>query len=326
MVLTDGVVVLRPPRPEDTSALVVTRDGQFRRFLGEGSPDPQPTFCTTVDGRIVGWVDYDHDERSWLAGDEVNCGYALAPDARGRGLATRSVMLLLHHLAQTRQDIRTATLAIDHDNVSSLAIARRCGFTRAEDLPSSTLWKKPVPPLTYTDGVVAIRRPEHDDGDAHLATIDDVQIDWLWEPGHREAWEAMTAAEQLAHQRRHMRRMHDEFGRGPKWTFAVVVDGEYAGHVDADLANPHVPAGDANISYSMAPWHRGRGYVSRAVRLVLQFLTEHTGAREAHIVVHPGNVASLRVAGAVGARETARVDHHGQTMVRHVVGLRGATS
>ena len=98
--------------------------------------------------------------------------------------------------------------------------------------------------------------------------------------------------------------------------------GEYVGHVDADLANPHVAPGDANVSYSMAPTHRGNGYVSRAVRLVLRFIAEHTGAQEAHLVVHPDNAASLRVARAVGAPEVERyVDHQGTTMVRHVVAI-----
>ena len=236
---------------------------------------------------------------------------------------TRSVPLLLHHVALHEPHVRTATLSINPENARSRAVAERCGFTRGEDLPNgSTFWTRPVPPITYTDGVVTIRRPTVEDAEAHTAMIDDVQIDWLWEPGHRALWAAKTPAEQLDHQRAHLQRVHDDFAHGPKWTFAVEVDGTYVGHVDADLANPHVATGDANVSYTMAPSHRGRGYVSRAVRLVLRFIAEHTGAREAHIVVHPDNEASLRVARAVGAEERERdVDHHGDTMVRHVCAI-----
>ena len=42
--ITDGVIVLRPPTPEDREALVATRDAQSRRFLGEGSPDPPVSY------------------------------------------------------------------------------------------------------------------------------------------------------------------------------------------------------------------------------------------------------------------------------------------
>jgi RimJ/RimL family protein N-acetyltransferase len=319
--LTDGVVVLRPPTPADTAALVATRDDQFRRFMGDGADDPRPTFCITIDGRVLGWVDFDRDEREWLDHDEVNLGYGLHPEARGRGAASRSVMLMLHHLAQTT-DVRTATLLIHPENEWSLGVSRRCGFVDHGTIGEngSRFSKKPVPPLVYTDGIVTIRRPTVDDAEAHTAMIDDVQIDWLWEPEHRGLWEAKTPAEQLDHQRAHLQRVHDEFATGPKWTFAIEVDGEYVGHVDADLTNPHVEPGDANVSYTMAPAQRGNGHVSRAVRLVLRFIAEHTGAREAHLVVHPDNAASLRVAHAVGAQERERyVDHHGLPVVRHVV-------
>lgn len=58
------------------------------------------------------------------------------------------------------------------------------------------------------------------------------------------------------------------------------------------------------------------------MRLILQFITDHTGAREAHTLVDAENVASLRVAHAVGAVERDRhVNDQGRTMVRHVVAL-----
>jgi len=319
--ITDGVVVLRPPTPEDREALVATRDAQSRRFLGEGSPDPQPTFCILSDGRVLGWVDHDRDQREWLTHDEVNVGYALHPDARGRGWASRAVMLLLHHLAQAT-DVRVATLAIDADNPWSLGVAHRCGFAGAGTITgerTARFFRKAVPPLTYTDGVVTIRRPSPDDAESHTAMVDEEQIRWLWLPGHREGWEAMSSTEQREHQRRYLDGVATTWGTGPKWTFAVERAGEYVGHVDCDLANPGVPIGEANVSYSAHPEHRGKGYVSRAVRLILQFVRDHTGAREAWIGVDERNEASLRVARAVGALERDRhVDDQGNTMVRHV--------
>ena len=323
---TDGVVMLRPPVPDDRDALIGLRDERFHRFMGDGSPDPRPTFCIVVDDTVVGWVDHDAPgAQTWLADDEVNVGYALHPDHRGNGYASRAVQLLVHHLAHTGV-ARTATVAIDFDNAGSLAVAQRCGFAEHGTVvgeKESRFFKKPVPPLTYSDGTVTIRRQRLDDAEMNIDTLDDVQIDWLLEPGNREHWESMTPEEQLAHQRRVAQVNHDRFATGPKWSFAIEVDGRYVGHVDADLANPHVPNGEANVSYTMGPAHRGNGYVTRAVRLVMQFVRDHTGAREIHIVVHPDNEPSLRVARAVGAVEIERyVDHHGDTMVRYVVSLR----
>jgi RimJ/RimL family protein N-acetyltransferase len=67
----------------------------------------------------------------------------------------------------------------------------------------------------------------------------------------------------------------------------------------------------------------GQGNVSRAVRLITRFLGDHTGAESAHIIVDAQNAASLRVARAVGAKETDRWQNDdGRTMVRHVLALR----
>lgn len=264
-------------------------------------------------------MDADLDEtQDWLVPGEVNCGYALHPDARGNGYATRALMLLLHHLAQAT-DARTATLSIDFDNRWSLAIAQRCGFEDHGVLPNTQtevrFFKKPVPPLTYTDGVVTIRLRQLDDVEAHVAGTDEEQIRWLW-PEHREDWLAKSHEEQVAHVRGVFERNIATNETGPKWDFGVWVDGVLVGHVDCDLANPNVPHGEANISYTVWPEHRGKGYAAAAARLVMRFVAEHTGAREVHIEVDPENVASLRVAHAVGAVETERT-----AMVRHVIEL-----
>ena len=294
--------------------------------MGEGSPDPQPSFCIVVDGTVVGWVDAEHEaNQHWLEPHEANLGYALHPDHRGHGYATRAVMLLLHHLAHTGQ-WSVATLAIDFGNDWSVGIARRCGFVEHGTIvgeKESRFFKKPVPPLTYTDGTVTIRPYRATDFERDLESKDEEQIKWLWEPWQREHWASMTAAEREAHVQGWRDAAVDaDLGTGPKWSFVIDVDGRYCGHVDCDLANPNVRHGEANVSYSSHPAERGKGYVRAAVRLMTEFVRDHTGAREVHIVVHPGNEASLRVARAVGAVETERyVDHHGDTMVRHVLEL-----
>jgi RimJ/RimL family protein N-acetyltransferase len=175
--------------------------------------------------------------------------------------------------------------------------------------------------ITYSDGSVSIRRLSPLDLEMDLEAKDDAQIDWLWEPGQRETWEAMVPTQQREHALRTLQAAHDSFGRGPKWCFAVdTAEIRYVAYVDCDLANPHVAHGEANISYSCHPRYRGRGYVSAGVRLVLRFLAENTSANEAHIIVDAENDASLRVASSVGASEVERwVNEQGREMVRHVV-------
>jgi RimJ/RimL family protein N-acetyltransferase len=321
---TDGVVVLRPPRKGDAAVLVAGRDDELRRWLGPGDPAPAPVACIVVGGEVAGWVDWD-TPRPWLGPGEANVGYAVFPSHRGRGYVSRAVHLLLHRMALERSVV-VATLAIDKANARSLAVARRTGFAPAGQIDErNAYFKRPVPPLSYSDGVVAIRRQHPDDLEARLVSVDDQQIEWMWRPGERERWSAMTPDEQRAHTHAVLAANHDAFGRGPKWTFAVdaIEAGvPYVAYVDCDLANEGVPRGEANIAYSAHPAHRGRGYVSRAVRLLLRFLTDHTGAREAHILVDARNLASLRVAEAVGARPAGRWhDPAGHPLVRHVVPL-----
>jgi hypothetical protein len=58
---------------------------------------------------------------------------------------------------------------------------------------------------------------------------------------------------------------------------------------------------------------------------VCEFLRRETSAREAHILVDPDNVASLRVARAIAAVETETfVNERGLTMIRHVLVLNRA--
>lgn len=322
ILITDGVVTIRTPRKGDARLLIAGRDDEFRRWMGVGSDDPRPTACIVVGDDVVGWVDYDTD-RAWLRPGEVNVGYNVFAIHRGQGIATRALQLLVHHLAW-RTQVETATLLVDPANERSLALAARAGFAESGSINGDRYLKRSVPPVSSTDGVVTIRPQTVADVDAHLASIDDVQIDWLWLPGQRSSWESMTAEEQRLHVQRWLAENEARFGSGPKWAFAVDTDrAPYAAYVDADLANVHVPAGEANISYAAHPAFRGQGLVARAVRLLSRFLTDHTGAREGHLVIDAGNAASLRVARSVGAVERERwTDETGRTMVRQVGALR----
>lgn len=124
--LIDGDLVVRPFDTADKQVLIDGRDAEFHRFLPEASADPQPLASIHVDDVIVGWIDWD-DDRHWLAADEVNVGYNIFPDHRGRRRGTRALTLLCEWLGQLTPPLRP-TLLIDPDNAASLALARRAGF------------------------------------------------------------------------------------------------------------------------------------------------------------------------------------------------------
>ena len=327
--LQDGVVTLRALRPEDRAVLVASRDAAFHKWLGAGGDDPRPSACIEHAGELVGWIDAD-DAPSWLQPGEANVGYHVFAQARGRGLATRALQLLLHHLGGGSR-VQHAVLLIDPGNAASLAVAQRAGFQRdfaprADEPRDQWRFTRAVPQWRYHDGVVGIRPRRLDDLALDLAAIDAVQQRWLWSQENVQQWMAMSDAEQRAHQTAWLALNVQRFATGPVWGFSVDLyanaatgtsDVSGVGYIECDLANPHVPQGTANISYAVHPAFRGRGVARRAVGCALQFLREHTAARAAHLRVDARNLASCAVAAHFGAE--APVEHDGTDLFRRWV-------
>lgn len=141
---TDGVVVIRGFDTSDQQTLIAGRDEEFRRFLGEGSPEPAPTACICVQDTIVGWIDYDHDhDRDWLDEHEVNVGYNVFPEYRGRGYGTSALRLLCSFL-DVQDPPLVPTLLIDPDNGPSLALGRRAGFEKVGEIKGQHFLRRVV--------------------------------------------------------------------------------------------------------------------------------------------------------------------------------------
>ena len=73
--------------------------------------------------------------------------------------------------------------------------------------------------------------------------------------------------------------------------WAMVVEDRYAGNIELRLE----PDDAAHFGYNTAPWARGRGVMSRAVKLVTDYAFG-LGAKTLRISVLPGNIASRHVA------------------------------
>jgi RimJ/RimL family protein N-acetyltransferase len=132
-----------------------------------------------------------------------------------------------------------------------------------------------------TDGVVAVRPPEPGDAATLVAGRDEAFHRFLG-PGDPE----------------------------PQPTGCVVVGGETVGWVDYDVDHDWLGAGEVNVGYHVFAPHRGKGYATRAVRLLLHHLAVDTGHRRAVLLIDPENTRSLALAARAGFEP--RGDHDGQ--------------
>jgi RimJ/RimL family protein N-acetyltransferase/ADP-ribose pyrophosphatase YjhB (NUDIX family) len=140
---------------------------------------------------------------------------------------------------------------------------------------------------TLTDGEITLRPFVESHIGAHVDGEDDEMRLWFGQPGPSTYDD--------------MRQVVDRWGRereaGTRFTFVIEHDGVYVGGVEAR------PRGDVtSLSWWLFAGQRGRGYATRAVRLLTTYAIEHLGARRVQAEVDPRNTASLRVATRAGLR------------------------
>ncbi|WP_232663307.1 GNAT family N-acetyltransferase [Pseudonocardia sp. TRM90224] len=144
-----------------------------------------------------------------------------------------------------------------------------------------------VPSLT--DGVVTLRAHRPDDVDDMFVMGSDAEtIRWTTVPVpfHRDdalKWVTEIAPAAWRDGTAYMWAVEAESGGRPR----------FAGNVDVRLGPP------PDIGYAMAPWARGRGPMTRAVKLATTWAFEQ-GVPIVHWSTHDGNLASWRVAHACG--------------------------
>lgn len=134
--LTDGDITLRRPGEADVDALYeACQDPEIQRWTGVPSPyrredavtyvrDATPTSFLAVDadGAVLGSFSVME-----IDGASGEIGYWVAPEARGKGVATRAVTLL-RDWAVAELGLDTIELLIHTENVQSLRVAERTGF------------------------------------------------------------------------------------------------------------------------------------------------------------------------------------------------------
>ena len=113
------------------------------------------------------------------------------------------------------------------------------------------------------------------------------------------------------------------------WALEEKSSGTFLGELGfADLQREIEPRldGMAEIGWVLAPQHHGKGYATEAVRAVVNWGDAHLSNSRMVALIHPENMASLRVAGKFGFRELCRTTYHDEPtvqLVREIPGQAG---
>jgi RimJ/RimL family protein N-acetyltransferase len=91
-------------------------------------------------------------------------------------------------------------------------------------------------------------------------------------------------------------------GESDEKAFAITRSGEFLGVVSL-----RPTAG--GIGYWLARWARGAGVMPRAVAAVIDWGRSEHGVTDFHLLAHPDNVASQRVAEKLGFQRVGEVEH-----------------
>ena len=156
--LADAVIRLRPVDRTDIDQITAAcQDERIQRFI----PVPRPYASSDADAYVA------RAERQWASGEKAaftitevddptvvlgvislsivdatgNCGYWIAPDQRGRGLARRALGLVTDWAFSTLQ-LAVVLLEINEHNTSSIEVARAVGYHQAGRIDVNTVTGK----------------------------------------------------------------------------------------------------------------------------------------------------------------------------------------
>ncbi|MFC4121110.1 GNAT family N-acetyltransferase [Nonomuraea zeae] len=332
-VISTGSLILRPPAEEDAGAIVLMCDDPVTARFMPLMPSPYALehardfleraagkwaqggaeFAITERGRYVGSIGVRPPDHWGVA----ELGYLVTPEARGRNVAGAAARAVTDWLFD--QGVRRVEVQAEVENVASLRVAYKAGFheegrrreaKRLRDgryvdyVTFARLAGEPAaatePYLPFFkggelgDGVVRLvpMTPE-DAGDYHRMMGDPSVAAYAVGPGTS-----------LEDDERRCRNTGYWWVSGQRIELAIrdAASGAFAGHLQLTQVIP--PLGQAMIGYSLVPEFRGKGFMTRAVRLVVDWAFAHTALHRIVAGTNVSNTASHAVLERAGfARE-----------------------
>ena len=332
IVLTGPRLTLRPWTPQDAPAVqAILQDRSMHRFLALPYPytrvDSELFVGTSGhEGRAEGTglgaaaVRTDTGELVGAAtlrlptegGRSASIGYWIAPAAQGHGFATEITDVLARWgfgLGLDRIEVWC-----DVRNEASAATALRAGFgfegVQRSGTPSADGLRHdlarfarlaiddgaPIPPsfprlgTPLTDGVIAIRAFAPEDIEASYEMERDpisLAVGFTGEAPNAESWRSRC-------ERAGLDRL---VGRQAQFSIIDVATGSYAGQIQLRKVGP---PDVGSFGYTVHPDFRGRGYTTRALRLLTGWALEVAGYARLQLGAKWHNVASQKAAAAAG--------------------------
>ncbi|WP_176993575.1 GNAT family N-acetyltransferase [Nonomuraea jiangxiensis] len=275
-------------------------------------------------GLIVGAISLF--KTSWQAGT-TEVGYGVHPLYRGRGFATEAVRGLTDWVFTTT-GLRRIDLTANLDNLPSLRVAQKAGFTWEGVLRAAVL-EDDGPHDLVVFGLL------RDDSRFPSDTLPRTELRTprllLRPPAPADVPDlAATGADPLTQARTNVPRGYSQDharafidycermrlrGAGIAWTVEELATGRFAASVD--LRDLDWTNRTAEVGYMTAPWARGRGFAGEAVVRIAHWLFERHGFGRLQLRAAVSNPASQRVAEKSGfVREgVARASLGGEDLV-----------
>lgn len=126
-----------PPSIADAEAIIDGFTSSWRTFVTTGRPTGVAfAIVDSQSGTVVGCCGVD----GWSDADVAQFGYWIAPGARGRGYATRAVVLLMRWLFELGAARVFVTIVAGND--ASVAVARRAGLVYEGTMRAHAVWQQ----------------------------------------------------------------------------------------------------------------------------------------------------------------------------------------
>ncbi|MEU5912946.1 GNAT family N-acetyltransferase [Micromonospora sp. NPDC047527] len=250
---------------------------------------------------------------------QAEIGYWVRPTARGRGVAAAATRALGEHAFAT--GTLRLELLTELENAASQRVALAAGFRYeglrrsagqhrnggrhdllawvrlAEDPPGPTARLLPdLPDGVLTDQVVALRRVGPDEAELMYRLHSRPEVVANQAPPVPPTWEAIERRCRVAES-------GWLTGEIARLLITDVATGEPAG--SCGLSYSDVRSGEGSIGYALLPEWRGRGYATRAVRLLAGWAFGPAGMARITAGTVPENIASHRVLERVGFQREA---------------------